>query len=190
MRIVILFLLVLNISCSVNKEKRKPQELFSEQRINKDHFLLAFQVETNNETPIDTNEIVYYYRKSFDTSCLIKLKNDSKAIQGIYFEILPKFHTDVEFHSIQGAKFIFFQGFNFSIPHSQLDSLTIFSKAIFKINTLVQPKTCFDCPTYFLRTNGKDIYDNQSNLTLFSNLHRYLRINLINNINSNRERFK
>lgn len=64
---------------------------------------------------LDSNSLLFYCVRSYDTTSLIYLQKHNKEIQGIFYIILPNYHRFVTDYADQKSNLLFFEGYSFII---------------------------------------------------------------------------
>ena len=61
----------------------------------------------------DSNSLVFYRTATFDTSFLIHLKREANGTNGVYYEVLPSYHNNVNDFATGENQLLFFEGYSF-----------------------------------------------------------------------------
>lgn len=155
-----------------------------------DPIIGKFTLPYNENLYADTNSLIFYYTKPFDTSFLIHMRNINDEIVGTYYETLPQFHRDLEGYSDGNIKFLFFDGFSFIIDKKAWDSIRNNAKELLNKGGAISSKLCFDCTSYFLAYNTQIRYDTKEDEIYFKHLSECLKMTIIDRINKiRREKF-
>jgi hypothetical protein len=156
-----------------------------------DPIIEKFMLPYNENLYADSNSLIFYYTKPFDTSFLIHMRYFNDEIVGTYYETLPQFHRDLEGYSDDNIKFLFFDGFSFIVDKKIWDSIRNNAKALLSKESPVDSKSCFDCTAYFLAYNTQIRYNNNGNEIYFKHLAEYFKMTIINRVNKiRREKFR
>ena len=146
-----------------------------------------FTLPYNQQVYADSNSLIFYYTKAFDTSFLVHLRKSNDEIVGTYYQTLPEIHRDLEGYSDDDTKFLFFDGFSFVINTRIWDSIKNSASELLSKDDSVRSKVCFDCTSYFLAYNTEILYDNKDNEIYFKKLSEYLKTTVIDKINRIRQ---
>lgn len=110
----------------------------------------------NNGILADSNQLIFYYEKRFDTSLLISLKKDADGIKAIVYQVAPPYYRNggslKENHTLPQ----FFEGFSFSIDTASWKSTVSGATEILNTKSFQDEKnSAFDGATYLLAFNSK-----------------------------------
>lgn len=67
----------------------------------------------------DSNSLVFYRTATFDTSFLLHLKRETDGINGIYYEVLPSYHNNVNDFAPGENQLLFFEGYSFTLDSTK-----------------------------------------------------------------------
>ena len=67
----------------------------------------------------DNNSLAFYHTATFDTSFLIHLKRETTGINGVYYEVLPSYHNNVNDFASGENQLLFFEGYSFTLDSTQ-----------------------------------------------------------------------
>jgi hypothetical protein len=164
----------LTVACNSNtpENQQKKKDTLT---LRNDPIIAKFTLPYRENLYDDTNSLIFYYTKPFDTSFLVHLRNINNEIAGTYYQTLPEFHSNLEGYSEDNIKFLLFDGFSFIIDKKIWDSIRYKANELFNKNGPVKSKVCFDCMSYFLAYNSKQQYDNKENEIYFRNLAGFLK---------------
>ncbi len=120
--------------------------------------LRLFAVPYSENLTLDSNSIIFYGSRPLDTSFLIHLKREPKAITGMYYEVDPFYHNDFTNFAVPESKLLFYEGYSFTLESSrwqeikdQADKL-LSENAPFDINI-----ACMDCAQYGLHHGNRSV---------------------------------
>lgn len=165
--IALLILFVLVQSCNNNRQT----ELNNYRNEKIDSTFIRFGLPYSDLT-IDSNSLIFYSMRNFDTSFLVHFKKQDTGISGVYYEVLPTYHRNQKDYRSQESKLLFFEGFTFRIDTIKWQAI----KRKLTFNLLQQDsslaiKSCTDCPKFLLAYNYKTVhsdYKNRKNLEEFA----------------------
>jgi hypothetical protein len=183
---LIVIVLICSIACN-SKKDNSTQQKKNVLPFSKDLIIRKFTLPYDENLQLDTNSLIFYQTKSFDTSYLIHIKNIGSEIVGTYYQSLPRLSRDLEGYEDNNIKFLFYQGFSFSIKESLWDSIRNNAEKILTKDSSIQSKACFDCGSYYLAYDLQSRHDNKENEVDFGEFSKYLKASLISRINKIRQ---
>ena len=62
---------------------------------------------------LDSNSLIFYGNRTFDTSFLLQLKKDKDLMRGTYYEALPEYHLNLNDVKTAEHQILFFEGYSF-----------------------------------------------------------------------------
>lgn len=191
MRFAVFITIVLFLLNSCNSNRAGDQRIKKDSlSFRSDPIVSKFTLPYSEQLYADTNSLIFYYTKPFDTSFLVHLRKINDEISGTYHQTLPKFHRDLEGYNDGDIKFLFFDGFSFIINKETWDSITKNAIELLSKDDSIRSKVCFDCPSYFLAYSAEIRYDNRNNEIYFKQLAELLKWSIIDRINKiRREKF-
>jgi hypothetical protein len=108
---------------------------------------------------LDSNTIIFYGSRPFDTSFLIHLKKETQKITGVYYEVIPTYHNDLNNYAVSASKLLFFEGYSFILDSSKWKEVKDQTTKLLSDSTTFNIKeACRDCEVYGL------YYDSKSNI--------------------------
>ena len=182
--IVLLFI----FSCKNEKIKEDTQSVQNKEPIEMDWFIRKFSLPYDKSLIGDSNTLILYKSKYFDTSFLIHIQKRDTAIYGVYYEVLPEYHKSVDHYLDQKAKLIYFQGYSFQIEDSSWNRITSEISQSMRTNdtTRKNNEACADCAHYFLSYDFKESSSNNLNRASFDNYVLFLKEYLLNQLKMKR----
>jgi hypothetical protein len=131
----------------------------------------------------DQNELIFYSMNQFDTSILIHFKKQMNEVRGVYYEVLPIYHRNVEDYLGGTNELIFFDGFTFKMDTIKWNQL----KEQVNNYLLIQDSSsrnevCADCTHYILAHHNKVGLASNLNRSYFSAFELYLKDSVINQL--------
>ena len=143
---------MLNFACTYKKKDISAQSLVdnpiidSSVRLTLEKFCLQYDA----SFVLDTNSLIFYRKSTFDTSFLIHLRKDASRIRGVYYEVLPSYHNDIDDYSISENELLFFEGYSFSIDSLQWEEIKTKAEKIVNNKQDKNSEACRDCAEYGL----------------------------------------
>lgn len=125
---------------------------------------------------LDSNSLIFYGTRNFDTSFLIHLKQGVAGINGVYYEVLPTYHNNVNDFVIPEKGLLFFEGYSFILDSIKWEILKskaekmLVSDTSFKSN-----KGCRDCEEYVLCYNLKSSKSNLDTISKYQLFYKFLK---------------
>jgi hypothetical protein len=72
----------------------------------------------------DSNTLLFFCARSYDTSSLIYLQKNRNGIQGIFYMMLPAYHRFMVDYANEKSKLLFLEGYSFIIDSSIWKTIT------------------------------------------------------------------
>ncbi|MBX3257338.1 MAG: hypothetical protein KF862_24650 [Chitinophagaceae bacterium] len=184
---VLIFLLFVS-SCKNDKGPENIKTTGNEELLQMDWFIRKFSLPYDRNLVVDSNTLIFYKSKYFDTSYLINIQKRDTAIYGVYYEVLPEYHKSVDHYLDQNMKLIYFQGYSFQISDSSWNLITSEISPAMTANdsTHKNNEACYDCPHYFLSYAFKTGSSSNLNRTSFDTYALFLKEHLLNQLKSKR----
>jgi hypothetical protein len=175
---IIIWVFVLSffhITC--RETPKKYQDLISKHDFSNDSLftsvLKTFTLPYSANLELDTNSLIFFGSRPFDTSFLIHLKIDSKEVTGVYYELIPTYHTELEHFADETSKLLFFEGYSFILNQENWKSIKDQANSMVANN---QPfnlnDACMDCEVFGLYYDGKG---NIGNAVRFRPFYKFLK---------------
>ncbi len=184
----ILFIGAFIVGCK-NNEPVKPQNENNRLIIAKNAIIKKFTLPYSDNVLTDSNSLFFYYSKPFDTSFLVHIEKFDGEYIGTYYATLPKFHSDLEGYADNDMKFLFFDGFSFTMGKNQWDSVRNKAIDLLKTGNSDSSKLCFDCGSYFVSYDTIARHDDKNNEVHFKAFSDYLKANLLERGNKIKREF-
>ncbi len=125
---------------------------------------------------LDSNSLVFYGTRTFDTSFLIELKQTASKVNGVYYEVLHTYHNNVNDFSIEENQLLFFEGYSFTLDTAKWEKIRALAQKMLTIDTSIYSNNgCRDCPEYVLCYNLKIGKSNKENQTKYDTFYIFLK---------------
>lgn len=122
---------------------------------------------------LDSNTLIFFGSRPFDTSFLVHLKNGSKEIEGTYYEVIPTYHMDINNFSVPANKLLFFEGYSFILDTSKWQKIKSRTEGLLLDTTSFNIyNACRDCEVYGLYYSTKS---NIGNAIKYHPFYKYLK---------------
>jgi hypothetical protein len=109
----------------------------------------------------DSNTLVFYGSRPFDTSFLIHLRNGERGITGVYYEVIPTYHTEINNFATPKNKLLFFEGYSFVLESSKWQKIKTRADDLLKSNSAFNVnEACRDCAVFGLCYGTKSNFGN------------------------------
>ena len=131
----------------------------------------------NSESLInDSNVLMLYGAKPFDTSFLIHLEGGTHVTTGTYYEILPSYHNNVNDFAIEENKLLYFDGYSFSLDSTKWEAIKTKTRELFASDEdSKERKACRDCSEYWVVFNSKIKKSNFQNSETYQSYYNFLK---------------
>lgn len=136
----------------------------------------TFGLPCTNDFRLDSNALLFYCARSYDTSSLIYLQKNSKGIQGVFYLLLPTYHRFVIDYADEKSKLLFFEGYSFVIDSITWESIRT------QANTILQFKDSsdkhlnyVDGSRYALYYNLQYTHGDSNNEILYEGFDKFLK---------------
>jgi len=138
--------------------------------------LHSFGLPNSDEVGLDSNSLVFYCARAYDTSSLIQINKRSKVIQCAYYQLLPEYHRFATDYADTASKLIFLEGFTFVIDSSIWRTLKDQANAILRSAASVKPDLKYtDGANYAIYFDGQSKYGNSNDDSLYEGFDRLLK---------------
>jgi hypothetical protein len=134
-----------------------------------------------DDLKLDSNALLFYCARSYDTSSLIYLQRNSKGIQGVFYLMLPTYHRFIIDYADQKSKLLFFEGYSFII-----DSMT-WKNIRTQADTILRFKDSSDKHLHYVDGSRYAIYYNlqykhgdSNNEILYEGFDKFLKNTFLN----------
>jgi hypothetical protein len=175
MKLFILFALIFFLLFSCKTKNQQPETRMQVP----DSTLVRWGLPFHNLS-VDSNELIFYSLNNFDTSFLIHFYYQTSKVVGVYYEILPENHLDVEDFKSPENELIFYDGFTFKL---KTEKWSYIKSEIEKQLLFKEPRSiggaCNDCTHYIVAHNSKIINSSKINSVQFASFEKYLRDSFI-----------
>ncbi|MBS1918615.1 MAG: hypothetical protein JST17_00010 [Bacteroidetes bacterium] len=171
--VFILFMSFLQYSCKEesNNANRSIESQNTDSSLNV--LMKKFELSDPATFKSDSNSLVFYCTRSFDTSFLLHLKKEQDGINGIYYEVLPSYHNNVNDVIIGENHLLFFEGYNFTIDSSEWQIIKSKTVDLLNDTSFKNNPGCRDCIEYGLSYNLKSKTDNG---TKYAPFYKFLKV--------------
>ncbi|HEY0610739.1 MAG TPA: hypothetical protein VGD35_13815 [Chitinophaga sp.] len=183
MRSLVLFAIVfLMASCQPGENTKQP---ITRPPADLSAYLLSkverFSLSSRGDIP-DSNELVFYYGKSFDTSFLVHFEKSGSSVHGVLYEVGIPFHRDEWDVADKKDSLLFFDGYSFNIDSLRWANISKVADSILAKETGWETTRdgCADCPTYILAFNLRVKHNNSGKSDLLTGFAKYLKDSLLN----------
>ncbi|MFT3750324.1 MAG: hypothetical protein QM768_18555 [Agriterribacter sp.] len=138
---------------------------------------------------LDSNSLIFYGDRTFDTSFLLHLNKTNFGINGTYYEVLPNYHRNLYDVKFPNYQILFFDGYGFKLDVSMWNLL------IQKVNHLITSDSTVESKVggrdgnkYGLIYNGvKIVKGNMNDNTGYESFYKFLKDLFIDHLVSNRQ---
>jgi len=140
---------------------------------------------------MDKNSLIFYGARTFDTSFLIELKQTVNEISGVYYEVLPYYHNNVNDFSIEKNQLLFFEGYSFILDSIQWKTIkTMAEKMLASDTSFKNNDGCRDCPEYVLSYDLKSSKSNIKSQIKYETFYKFLKDFFLENFIQRRKPIK
>ena len=128
---------------------------------------------------LNGNSMIFYGARTFDTSFLIHIVKGSSEIDGVYYELLPTYHRNINaFATTTGSELLFFEGYSFVLDSAKWEVIKNMIKKIQQGDTGSQKSKgeYTDGETYGLYYDSmKMIKRNGDNIIPYQSFYKFLK---------------
>ena len=147
-----------------------PKDPFSNQ------VLHSFGLPNSDKVGLDSNSLVFYCARAYDTSSLIQINKRNKVIQCAYYQLLPEYHRFATDYADTASKLIFLEGFTFVIDSSIWRTVKDQVNAILRSGASVKPDLKYtDGANFAIYFDGQSKYGNSNDDSLYEGFDRLLK---------------
>jgi hypothetical protein len=179
-RIVALLLTVIFFArCSSNNNSNEGSKV-SDQKQNAGRFerelLTKFALPYSTDFIVDSNALIFYCARNFDTSSLIHIQYIKPEIKGIYYQVLPTYHQNVNDFATEENNLLFFEGYSFVLDSSTW--LQVKNRAVVILgmkDSLTKADKYIDDTKYGLLHNSQALYGDGNYEDLYSEFDSFLK---------------
>lgn len=164
------------------KDKEKPAiDLSSSNNQIKDSainlVLKKFSLPYLDNLKLDSNSLIFYGDRSFDTSFLIHLEKRDGEIDGTYYEVLPDYHRNLYDVRTPSNQILYFEGYGFKLDLTKWGTVKNKVKELLSVDTSNRVnRGCCDGGEYGLYYDGsKKIKGNLDDQTQYESFYRFLK---------------
>lgn len=137
-----------------------------------------FELPYLNSSNLDSNSLVFYNTRTFDTSSLLYLKHEGTETRGVYYEILPNYHNSINSFAFEKNQLLFFDGYSFTIDSGDWARIKNFSLLLLakdsSFNINLGCRGCEEYALFFNHKSSKADYKSDSMHIRFINLVKKL----------------
>lgn len=132
---------------------------------------------------LDSNSLLFYCVRSYDTTSLIYLQKHNKDIQGVFYIILPNYHRFVTDYADQKSNLLFFEGYSFVIDSVAWTALKSHADLVlqYKGNPDIR-KNYTDGSTYALYYNSQSRHGNSYDEAIYEGFDSSLKKMFLNDL--------
>lgn len=124
----------------------------------------------------DSNSLIFYCSRSFDTSSLVHLQKSENTIHGVFYEILPAYHTYANDYADEKTKLLFFEGYSFVIDSTVWNSVLKQAQIILqRKDSLDRTDRYVDGKTFALYHNFLSRKGDSNNEEVYEKFDRFLK---------------
>lgn len=178
MRYILIASVIISLGCN-NKGNRTENYKDQKHRDSTFSFIMKkFSLPYHSTSILDSNSLVFYNTRTFDTSFLLYINQRDNEIDGVYYEILPNYHNNVNSFAIEKNQLLFFNGYSFTIDRYQWSEVKLMANEIlnndskFYINAGC--RGCEEFALFFNYKSNKVNYENDSKYRFFISYVRNL----------------
>jgi hypothetical protein len=193
LQIFVLLLFFFSIGCKEKKNTSTAELSINDRyRDSSINFIRKkFGLPHSEDYKTDSNSFVFYGTRTFDTSFLIEVKQTAGEIKGIYYEVLPNYHSNVNDFSIEENQLLFFEGYSFTLDTTKWEKIKTLAQKTLLMDTGFEANNgCRDCPEYILCFNSKSGKSNVKSLAKFEALLDFLKDLFLENFIKRRKPIK
>jgi hypothetical protein len=178
---IIFFIAIFGLLVSSCNEKQNHTVKRDENSKAKEYWAEKFSLPVNVNVEADSTSFLFLKSAPFDTSFLLQLQVKDALVKGVYYEVLPSYHRNLNDYLDTSSKLIAFEGMSFRISSLDWNKITGNSKLIpsSDSNDLKNEKPCADCPFYFLSYNNRMTIGVSKNENQFEKYVAFLKNDLI-----------
>jgi hypothetical protein len=122
---------------------------------------------------LDSNTLIFYGSRPFDTSFLFQLRNEPQEISVVYYEVIPTYHYELNNFSDPANKLLFFEGYSFILDSSKWKEVKDRADRLLEGGSTFDIKeACMDCAIFGLYYGTKS---NIGNTTKYSPFYNFLK---------------
>lgn len=142
--------------------------------------LQTFALPFSEQMKFDSNSLVFYCSRTYDTSSLIHMERKGNLLRGVYYKVLPEYHRFLTDYHDSVSKIIYFEGYSFNMDSVTWKSVTDQANTVFldKPN-LNKNEKYTDGATYALYYNGQSRHGNGNDEAAFVKFDSLLKVEFI-----------
>jgi hypothetical protein len=150
-----LIVLILMIFCGCNSESSHPSLA-----VKKDSSFTIIAQQFGLGAQLDSS-FLFYGNRPFDTSFALLITVDSNGGKGVYCEVNPTYHNNINEFAIEENQLLFLESYSFKINDTVLKEVHDQATALLNNDSTYKTnKACRDCPEFGLSYNGRQNIDN------------------------------
>ncbi|MBN8878449.1 MAG: hypothetical protein J0I32_12975 [Sphingobacteriales bacterium] len=180
--ILMYVLILLCTGCAERSNNPQVSIIYNEERGDSLFYsvIKKFSLPYPDDFVLDSNALIFYGSRPFDTSFLIHLKNESQEIAGVYYEVIPTYHNDIDNFAVKANKILFFEGYSFILESSKWEEIKKQAERLLKDSAAFNiSNACRDCEVYGLRYGSKS---NVGNTVKYKPYYKYLKEVLLDSL--------
>ena len=161
-----IFVLLLYFLCSSCQEKRYNAEEYIVDPNNRyEDSTLSFAMKKfglpyqGKNYKSDSNSLVFYCLRSFDSSFLINIRQEASGINGAYYVEMPSYYNKNDFGAEENY-LLFFEGYSFTLDSAKWQIVKRKTVELLSDTSFKNSPGCRDCKEYGLSHNFKSKIDN------------------------------
>jgi hypothetical protein len=134
-----------------------------------------------NDLKFDSNALLFYCSRTYDTSSLVYIQKENSVIQGVFYMMLPNYHRYITDYADKKSNLLFFEGYSFTVDSTIWQSLRKQADSIFQYKDNKNIKLKYtDGATYALYYNLQSRHGNSYDETVYEGFDKYLKEVLLN----------
>jgi hypothetical protein len=138
--------------------------------------LHSFGLPNSDKMGFDSNFLIFYCSRAYDTSTLIQINKRNGVIQCAYYQLLPEYHRFATDYADTAAKVIFLEGFTFVMDSSIWRIIREQANEVLGSKASVKPDLKYtDGANYALYFEGQSKYGNSNDDSLYVGFDRLLK---------------
>jgi hypothetical protein len=188
---VLLFVLsMLIITCGEQKEHSDEKPIVATQARDSalETIMKKFSLPYCADSMVDENSLIFFCSRTFDTSSLIVLKKNHERVDGVFYEILPTYHTYANDFADPKANVLFFEGYSFIVDSLIWDLVREQAQSILKgKDSLNRGPKYVDGKSFTLYHNFENCKGNSADEVVFERFDKFLKQSFLKKIIQSRK---
>ncbi|HOA37629.1 MAG TPA: hypothetical protein PLQ32_02870 [Flavihumibacter sp.] len=131
----------------------------------------------------DSNSLIFYGERPFDTSFLLHIKKDIDKVNGTYFEVLPEYHRFLKDVRSSEMQILFFEGYSFIFDSAMWEKIIIRSEKLLPTDTSLKSNPLVrDESHYALILNSRVRKSNFNTSVQYEEFYKFLKDSLLSDL--------